>query len=286
MSQVITEAAEAFRRAVFSAPLGELSFPTNFDVSRKILKAIENPEIDLSVLAKIVSAEPLLSAKMIRFANSVALNPGNQVVRDVRQAVLRVGMDLTKALTLVLMMDQLRQASTHRNVRKFTNLLWERSVHVAALTYVLARKLTKLSADEAMFAGIVHNLGRFYLLFRAAKYPVLFDDMEALSALINDLSERASEQLLKAVNLPASVLESVLAARHFSGHLPPTNLSDLLHVACVLSPQSDPFDELDPRRVTAEVDPRIYDFINQGKMADLLATSKNEIDSMVGALAL
>ena len=195
-------------------------------------------------------------------------------------------MDLTKALTLVLMMDQLRQASTHRNVRKFANLLWERSVHVAALAYVLARKLTKLSGDEAMFAGIVHNLGRFYLLFRAAKYPVLFDDMEALAALINDLSGRASEQVLKAVNLPASVFASVLAAQGFSGLLPPTSLGDLLYVARVLAPQNDPFDELDPRRATVEVDPLIHDFINQGHMADLLAASKNEIDAMVGALTL
>ena len=61
-----------------------------------VLKAIENPDIGLAALARIVVAEPLLSAKVIRLANSAALTPGNQPVRDVRQAVLRVGMDPTR----------------------------------------------------------------------------------------------------------------------------------------------------------------------------------------------
>ena len=42
---------------------GELSFPTSIDASRRVLKAVENPDIGLATLAKIVVSEPLLSAK-------------------------------------------------------------------------------------------------------------------------------------------------------------------------------------------------------------------------------
>ena len=79
-------AAEAFRKAVTRATVGELNFPTSLDASRRVLKAVENPDIGLASLAKIVVAEPLLSAKVIRLSNSVALNPTNQTVRDVKQA--------------------------------------------------------------------------------------------------------------------------------------------------------------------------------------------------------
>lgn len=117
--------------------------------------------------------------QVIRLANSVALNPSNMVVRDVRQAVVRVGMDPIKALAMVLIMDQLRHSQRHVATRELSNRLWERSVHVAALSYVLTKKLTRLNADEVMFAGIVHDLGRFYLLSRAAEFPALLEDSVA-----------------------------------------------------------------------------------------------------------
>lgn len=134
MIQTMQDSVAAFRRTISAATVGELSFPTSLDASRRVLKAVENPDIGLSALAKIVVAEPLLSAKVIRLANSVALNPSNMVVRDVRQAVVRVGMDPIKALAMVLIMDQLRHSQRHVATRELSNRLWERSVHVAALS--------------------------------------------------------------------------------------------------------------------------------------------------------
>ena len=55
-------------------------------------------------------------------------------------------------------------AQRHSGTRNLSSRLWERSVNVAALAYVIAKKMTSLNPDEAMFAGIVHDLGRFYLL--------------------------------------------------------------------------------------------------------------------------
>ena len=195
MIQTMQDSVAAFRRTISAATVGELSFPTSLDASRRVLKAVENPDIGLSALAKIVVAEPLLSAKVIRLANSVALNPSNMVVRDVRQAVVRVGMDPIKALAMVLIMDQLRHSQRHVATRELSNRLWERSVHVAALSYVLTKKLTRLNADEVMFAGIVHDLGRFYLLSRAAEFPALLEDSVVLAETINDLTERTPSRI-------------------------------------------------------------------------------------------
>jgi hypothetical protein len=87
VNQTIQEAAEAFRHALSSETMGELSFPTSLDASRRVLKAVENPDIGLTALAKIVVAEPLLSAKVIRLANSVALNPTGSSHRQVWAAL-------------------------------------------------------------------------------------------------------------------------------------------------------------------------------------------------------
>lgn len=283
MSEATHRAAEALRRALDETTIGELSFPTSVDASRRVMKAVENPDLGLDALAKIVVAEPLLSAKVIRLANSVALNPLGNTVRDVKQAVMRVGMDPIKSLAMSLVLDQLRQSHRHSRCRQLSNRLWERSIHIAALSYVLARKLTRLDADEAMFAGIVHDLGRFYLLSRAAEYPELLDDTQTLAELINDLGDRAGARVLGELDLPESVVHAVLASRRYCGSMPPATLGDLLFVAGALSPRTDPFDELDARVVIPE-NRAVALGLDQSTVVDAITASGDEIYSIVVAL--
>lgn len=283
MSQLILEAADSFRRSVTNSTVGELSFPTSVDASRRVLKAVENPDLGMAALAKIVVAEPLLSAKVIRLANSVALNPTNQTVRDVRHAVMRVGMDPIKSLAMALIMDQLRQSQRHSGCRDLSNRLWERSVHIAALSYVLARKLTKINADEVMFAGIVHDLGRFYLLSRVADYPALLGNTVVMAETINDLSRHATEKVLSGLNLPSTIVDAVLASRQFSGAMPPESMSDLIFIASVVSPRQDPFDELDAR-VIPMANSAVALGLDQSTVAEVMAASGDEIYSIVIAL--
>ena len=283
MIQTFQEAIDEFRRAISAATVGELSFPTSLDASRRVLVAVENPDIGLASLAKIVVAEPLLSAKVIRLANSVALNPGNMPVRDVRQAVVRVGMDPIKALAMVLIMDQLRHSQRHSACRELSNLLWERSVHVAALSYVLAKKLTRLNADEAMFAGIVHDLGRFYLLSRVVDFPVLLENPSILAETVNDLAERVTARVLAELNLPVSIIDTVLASREFSGAMPPATMGDVLFIARAVSPRPDPINDLDAR-VIPLANNAVALGLDQNTITEVIAASGDEIYSIAVAL--
>jgi HD-like signal output (HDOD) protein len=283
VNKATIDAAEAFRKAVTGVTVGELSFPTSLDASRRVLKAVENPDIGLASLAKIVVAEPLLSAKLMRLANSAALNPTNQTVRDIRQAVLRVGMDPIKSLAMVLIMDQLRQTQRHSGCRNLSNRLWERSVHVAALAFVLAKKLTRLNPDEALLAGIVNDLGRFYLLSLVPDYPALLDDEVALAETLNDLADHATEIVLYELKLPASIMDAVMAARAYSGSMPPASLGDLLFIAGAVSPRLDPFDELDAR-IIPSANSAVTLGLDQATLSEVIAASGDEIYSIVVAL--
>ncbi|MDR0577173.1 MAG: HDOD domain-containing protein [Candidatus Accumulibacter sp.] len=280
MSTAPKNVSLAFREAFAHAKAGELNFPTSLDASRRVLKAVENPDIGLATLAKIVISEPLLSAKVIRLANSTAMNPGNQAVSDVRQAVARVGTDPVKTLTMALILNQLRQLQRHANTRELSNRLWERSVNVAALSYVVARKMTALNPDEAMFAGIVHDLGRFYLLARAADYPELLEDPAALARVVGDLGARAARMVLDELKLPAPIVEAVLASGRYGQTMPPASLSDVLFVARTLSPRPDPF----AAPGAPEVDAGAAFGLDQSAVAEVITASGDEIYSIVVAL--
>lgn len=283
MDQTIIGAAEAFRAAVSGPSSGEVCFPTSVDAGLRVLKAVEDPGLGQASLARIVLAEPLLSAKLVRLANSAALNPHNQTVYDVRQAVLRLGVDLIRSLAVAVIVDQLRHASSHGEVRAMSNRLWERSVHVAALSYVLARRMTCLNPDEAMFAGMVKDLGRFYLLSQLAGFPELFADRAMLSALVNDLSDEVSDRVFGELALPATVVAAVRSARSGCGSMPPVTPGELLSLACTISPRRDPFDELDVR-VPALPDKAGMLGFDQATLNAVMTASGDEINSIVVAL--
>jgi len=134
-----------------------------------------------------------------------------------------------------------------------------------------------------MFAGVVHDLGRFFLLSRVPDFPVLLEDPVVLAETINDLAASASEKVLKKLGLPASVVEAVIASRSFSGAVPPATLGDVIFIAGVVSPRHDPFEELDKRIVPLQGSAAALG-LDQGTVAEAIAASGDEIYSIVVAL--
>lgn len=258
-------------------------FPTSVTAGQRVLHALDNPDVGFDELTRIVISEPLLSAKLIRLANSVALAPPGSHVSNVRHAVMRVGIDGVRPLAMALIVDQLRRAPPAGPCRNLADALWERSMHVAALAYVLARKMTRLNADEAMFAGIVHDLARFYLLARAGDYPDLVAEPATLAAVINDLRAPVGRLLLDKLDVPETLRDAILAARSYGGSMPPESLSDLLFVAGALSLSRDPIDALDPR-VLALANGAVTLGLDQRTVQEMIAASGDEIYSIVLAL--
>jgi HD-like signal output (HDOD) protein len=74
---------------------------------------------------------------------------------------------------------------------------------------VLARRIAKINGDEAMFAGLVHDLGVFYLMSRAATFPELVNDKVELHALLVGWHDNIGHALLSALGSPESVLVAV-----------------------------------------------------------------------------
>ncbi len=61
---------------------------------------------------------------------------------------------------------QLRLAPALRSIAKPLNVLWEESISVASISQVIARR-TKISPDEAFLTGLLHGIGRLYIMVRA-----------------------------------------------------------------------------------------------------------------------
>ena len=99
------------------------------------------------------------------------------------------------------------------------------------LCRVLARKIAKINGDEAMFAGLVHDIGVFYLMSRAAGFPELVNDKVELHGLLVGWHENIGHALLSALGQPESVLTAVQEHETDREIKEIKSLSDVLYVA-------------------------------------------------------
>lgn len=260
----------------------EITFPTFLDITFQVRTALKDPNLNVEQLAKLVGAEPLMSTKIIRMANSVALNPSGREIADVKNGIIRVGMEAVRTVSFAVAMEQLLCSKQMKPFEEISKRLWEHTAHVAALARVLARKIAKINGDEAMFTGLVHDIGVFYLMSRAAGFPELVADKAELHALLVDWHDNIGHALLSALGSPESVLLAVQEHETPREIEAIRNLSDVLYVANKIANRTSSW--RDPE-FDGEVDTTVLDGLFDAEtLAEIVEESEEEVASLKKAL--
>ncbi|MBL8451757.1 MAG: HDOD domain-containing protein, partial [Zoogloea sp.] len=220
---------------------GELRFPTSMEVTMRVLEALDNPDLDLGRMSTIVSAEPLLAARTVALANSAWYNPSGRVVTDVPKALVRIGFGKLRALAMAVAAEQLMHREVLGPYQPLIRKLWAHCVDVAATASVLARLCTAQDRDAAFFAGMVHDIGQFFLLARVWEYPELLSDDSPLSDLVRVWHAPVGRAVLAAMSMPRELVDAVDNPEIYGGEWPPTNIPDLIFIANLVVESRNPF---------------------------------------------
>lgn len=215
---------------------GEVVFPTYFDAILRLRKVLHDPDQPLSAIAGAIAIEPLISAKLLQLANSAAFNPAGHEVVDLQSAIARLGINTVRSAATAIVMTQLLRAKGMAEFSKLTEMLWDHSIRTAAAARVIARRMTRINPEEAMLAGLIHDLGAFYMLYRATQYEELRHRPDSVKYLIIQWHESIGVSLLGALGLP----EEIIRATEEHDHLrpppaPPRTLTDIVYVANMLA---------------------------------------------------
>jgi len=101
---------------------------------------------------------------------------------------------------------------------------------------ILARNYTRISPDEALLAGLVHDLGAFYMLYRAVHYPELLLRPDTVKYIIMRWHEGIGVTLLNALGMPEEIVNATID--HDQPRPAPTTirtLADIVYVGNVIS---------------------------------------------------
>ena len=259
-----------------------VAFPTFLDITFQVRTALKDPRLSIDRLARLVGIEPLMSTKVVRMANSAAMNPSGRGIVDVQSAISRIGMDAVRSISFAVAMEQLLGSKDMAPFEALSRELWEHSMQTAALCRMLARRVGWINPDEALFAGLVHDIGAFYLLSRVVKYPEFAEDRAFLLDFLVQWHENIGHALLAAMGLPEEVLVAVQEHEQEREMVRIKSVADLVFVANRLAnlktrwrdDGSTPGDDVDGYR----------ELLGAESVDELLAESVEEVGSLKAAL--
>ncbi|WP_375177250.1 HDOD domain-containing protein [Marinobacter mobilis] len=187
----------------------QIYLPSVPDVAWKVRRMVDSEDSTAEQIGNAITADPAMAAKLVRACNS-PLYRGFSDVRNVREAVVRLGTNTTRQLVTVFALRevfQTRQPILQKEMEK----LWQHSREVAALCWVLADSATRINPEEALLAGLLHDIGVVPVLVHAEGHVNLFADEVNLGRALTELRSDVGAEVLENWGFPATFVE---AARH------------------------------------------------------------------------
>jgi HD-like signal output (HDOD) protein len=193
---------------------GIIELPAFPQVVIKVQEAYKDPNYTPQMVARLVSAEPALARRLLDMANSVAFNATGRVIIDLGLALARLGAQKVYGVVLAHAIQDIRRTESLRSIAGSMDELWSDSATVAHFSQAVA-KLTSLPTPDAFVAGLLHLMGRLYILVQCTEqgpsgHPVvlsndLIDEWHPVIAKAVLKNWRMSEDVCEAVGAQAEV---------------------------------------------------------------------------------
>jgi len=194
----------------------QLVIPALPAVATRCVALLKNPDFSVREVSSILESDPVMSAKLLKLANSAAFG-GRNSVTSISQAITRLGVQQLKALIVEAAARKLFE-SGDRRIAEANGRLWIHSVAVA----VVARDLTAICGggepDSAYVAGLLHDVGKPIVGSMLLDVERAMQDMRKRTTWLNEVEwisvvQRTHRKVAVALgvkwDLPDSVLKTV-----------------------------------------------------------------------------
>jgi putative nucleotidyltransferase with HDIG domain len=128
--------------------------PTIPVVATKVLQMIEKETTTADELAKVVSSDPAVAARVLKISNSSFYGCQRQV-QTLPHAIMMLGYNTLKSLIMAASVKQV-----YKTYGLTEKMLWEHSFGAGLAARIIAGSTRLVNVEEAFLGGLFHDIGK------------------------------------------------------------------------------------------------------------------------------
>jgi HD-like signal output (HDOD) protein len=206
---------------------GHVDLPSFPEIALQVRRILGDPNTRVEQIVRVVGSEPALAARLLRIANSAAINRSGKNVTDLRTAIARIG-------------------------------------------------------HEAMLTGMMHGIGKLYILTRATGHPELFASEDVLNDIIDDWYPSIGKAILENWKFSESMARAVGQEDFSRTELESPDLTDVVGVAILMVSYGTDIAGLEQTLLELPAAKRLG--MNQSKTLSVMQDSAAEVTALSQAL--
>lgn len=214
---------------------GDITLPSLPDVVMKIRGMLERDDCDFERISQAVSIDPVLVSKLFVFANSAFYNRANIKIETLDGAIGRLGFEVVRNAAMSVAMKQLYNSDKNDGAAKHLRAVWARGMKLSSMAYAIAQERSDLNQETAFLCGLMHEVGKLYILTKAEEFPEFLGDPDSLHSVMQEWNPQISKSIIESWGFPQEVIESTDPATYIDHEIDtPANLVDVILVAKLL----------------------------------------------------
>ncbi len=218
----------------------KIKLPSFPDVVINIRTALEDPTCSSERLADVVRTDPVLVARLLMAANSAFHNRAGIEIVDLNLAISRLGFEVVRNTAITLAVEQIFNASQHEELRESIKDIWSTSLSLASMCFVIARYSGMLNADNAFLCGLLHEVGKLYILTKARDFPNLMGNKESLATVLDQWYASVGKSIVEAWGFSDEIAQSLEVEDNLiSDANSPATMVDVLYAARLVLENDD-----------------------------------------------
>ena len=131
--------------------------PTIPVVAIKVMKLIESENATAEELAKIVSSDPAVAARVLKISNSSFYGCRRQI-QTLSSAIVILGFSTLRSLVVAASVKQV-----YKPYGLTEKMLWEPSFAAGLAAKIIANRTRAANEEEAFLAGLFHDIGKIIM---------------------------------------------------------------------------------------------------------------------------
>lgn len=145
-------------------------FATLPPIATKLLSMLENDNVDIRSISKVIETDASLTLKLLRVANS-PLYAVRTEINNVHQAIIHLGLNRLTNIVLGVSIFSRFLLSSQKQASELMEKFWWHSSCTGVVAKSLSAKINKFFKEYEFLGGLLHDIGKLAMIqYDANKY--------------------------------------------------------------------------------------------------------------------